>query len=97
METLNVTILEVIADTSLFPPNEGYRFTPTDREPDKLHINPRDPIYDGVVCDILHPADGSIVAKKSPEASESTHMSTSAHLPVFSSSDAPFPRAFDQW
>lgn len=81
METLNATILEVIADASLFPPNEGYRFTPTDREPDKLHINPRDPIYDGVVCDILHPADGRIIAKKSPDAHESTNMSD-MHLPI---------------
>lgn len=73
METLNAAILEVIGDSSLFPADEGYRFTPTDREPDKLHVNPRDPVYDGVVRDVLHPSDGSVVAKKTPYPDERKH------------------------
>ncbi len=67
MEYLNETILEVIADKDLFPGDKGYRFTPTEREPDALHINPRDPIYDGVYQNIIHPTDGVVLAKKSPD------------------------------
>lgn len=66
MSTLNSTILEVINDTSLFPRDKGYRFTPVERDPDALHINPRDPIYDGVYRDIIHPSDNVVLARKAP-------------------------------
>eukprot|EP01031_Cornospumella_fuschlensis_P041645 gene41645-50820_t len=46
---MNEAILHVLGT---LPKDKGYRFTPTERSPDKLHINPRDPEHDGVSKDI---------------------------------------------
>lgn len=42
---MNDAILTVMGK---LPTEKGYRFTPTDRHPDTLHVNPRDPEHDGV-------------------------------------------------
>ncbi|RYG69503.1 hypothetical protein EON64_02540 [archaeon] len=42
---MNEAILAVL---KTLPKDKGYRFTPTDRDPHSLHINPRDPEHDGV-------------------------------------------------
>lgn len=42
---MNDAILDAIQQ---LPVDRGYRFTPVPRDPDALHINPRDPEYDGV-------------------------------------------------